>query len=107
MILHNHSDATYLVATGARSRAAGYTYLGNDINNKQIINGPISIIAKIIKGVMSSAAEAEIGALYMNARQLLPLRVTYEELRHPQPATPMQTDNNTASGIINGTFNQA
>ena len=107
MILHNHSDAAYLVATGARSRAAGYTYLGNDMNNKQIINGPISIVAKIIKGVMSSAAEAEIGALYMNARQLLPLRVTCEELGHPQPATPMQTDNNTASGIINGTFNQA
>ena len=107
MVLHNHSDAAYLVATGARSRAAGYTYLGNDINNRQIINGPISIIAKIIKGVMSSAAEAEIGALYMNARQLLPLRVTCEELGHPQPATPMQTDNNTASGIINGTFNQA
>ena len=56
---------------------------------------------------MSSAVEAEIGALYMNARQLLPLRVTCEELGHPQPATPMQTDNNTASGIINGTFNQA
>ena len=77
------------------------------MNNKQIINGPISIIAKIIKGIISSAAEAEIGALYMNARQLLPLRVTCEELGHPQPATTMQTDNNTASGIINGTFNQA
>ena len=43
----------------------------------------------------------------MNVRQLLPLQVTCEELGHPQPATPMQTDNNTASGIINGTFNQA
>ena len=107
MILHNHSDAAYLVATGARSRAAGYTYFGNNKNNKQIINGPISIIAKIIKGVMSSAAEAEIAALYMNAREILPLRVTCEELGHPQPPTPMQTDNNTASGIINGTFNQA
>ena len=85
MILHNHSDAVYLVATGARSKTAGYTYLGNDLNNKQIINRPISIIAKIIKGVMSSAAKNEIGALYMNARQLLPLRVTCEELGHPQP----------------------
>ena len=64
MILYNHSDAAYLVATGERSQAAGYTYLGNDINNKQILNGPISIIAKIVKGVISSAAEAEIGALY-------------------------------------------
>ena len=56
---------------------------------------------------MSSAAEAEIWALYINARQLLPLRVRCEELGHQHPATPMQTDNNTASGIINGTFNQA
>ena len=76
------------------------------MNNKQIINGPISIIAKIIKRVMSSAAEAKIGALYINARQLIPLQVTCEELGHPQAAAPMQTDNNTASGIINRTFNQ-
>ena len=27
IILYNHSDAAYLVATGSRSRAAGYTYL--------------------------------------------------------------------------------
>ena len=46
MILHDYSDAAYLVAKGARSRAAGYVYLGNDTNNKQLINGPISIIAK-------------------------------------------------------------
>ena len=107
MILHNASDAAYLVVTGARSRAAGYTYLGNDINNRQIIKGLISIIAKIIKRVMSSAAEAEIGALYMSAKQLLPLRETCEKLGHPQPAMPMQIDKNTASGIINVTFNQA
>ena len=107
MILHNHSDAAYLVTKGARSRAAGYTYLGNDTNNKQIINGPISIIAKTIKGVMSSAAEAEIGALCMNAGQLLPLQVACEELGHPQLATPMRIDKNTASGIISGTFNEA
>ena len=67
-MLYNHSDAAYLVATGERSRAAGYTYLGNDMNNNQIINGLISIIAKIIKGVMSPAVEVETGALYMNKR---------------------------------------
>ena len=43
----------------------------------------------------------------MNARQLLPLRVTCEELRYPQSATTIQTDNNTASGIMNRIFNQA
>ena len=80
MILHNHLDAAYLVATGARSRAAGYTYSGNEIINGPIINGLISIIAKIMKGVMSSAKEAEIKALYMNVQQLLTIRVTCEEL---------------------------
>ena len=104
MILHNHSDAAYLVASEARSRAGGFTYLGNNKNNMQIINGSISVIAKIIKSVMSSAAESEVGALFMNAREILPLRMTCEELGYPQPATPMRTDNNTADGIINGTF---
>ena len=106
MILHNHSDAAYLVATQARSRAAGYTFCGNKLHNKQIINGPISIIAKIIKGVMSSAAEAEVAALYMNAREILALRLTCEELGHKQPAIPMRTDNSTAEGILNGKFTQ-
>ena len=56
---------------------------------------------------MSSAAEAEVGALYMNARDLLPLRVTCEELGHPQPATPMRTDNTTAvEGILNKNYKQ-
>ena len=55
---------------------------------------------------MLSAAKVEIGALHMNARQLLTVQVLCEELEHPQPVTPMQIDNNTASGIINGTFNQ-
>jgi len=55
---------------------------------------------------MASAAESEIAALFMNARELLPLRTTCAELGHKQPATPMRTDNNTASGIINGIFKQ-
>jgi hypothetical protein len=67
MILHNHSNAAYLVASEAQSRVGGYTYLGNtNTNTLQIINGPILVIAKIIKSVMSSAAEAEVGALFMN-----------------------------------------
>ena len=34
------------------------------------------------------------------------MRVTLEELGHPQPATPMRTDNSTADGIRNKTVNQ-
>jgi hypothetical protein len=55
---------------------------------------------------MSSAAEAEVGALFMNAKALIPLRITCEELGHIQLPTPMRTDNNTAEGIMNGTIKQ-
>jgi hypothetical protein len=107
MVLHNHLDAAYLVASEARSRAGGFTYMGNHHQGRpQIINGAISVIAKIIKSVISLAAEAEVGALFMNAKGLIPLRITCEELGHIQPPTPMRTDNNTAEGIMNGTIKQ-
>ena len=105
-MLHNHSDAAHLAASNARSGAGGHTFLGNRNNNKQIHNGPITILAKTIKHVMASAAEAEIAALFMNAKEALPLRITLTELGHPQPPTPLCTDNNTANGIINGIFKQ-
>ena len=101
MILHNHSDATYLVAFKAQS--GGYTYHGNK-ETKQIINGPITIIAKIIKVVMASVAEAEVSSLYMNAKELIPLQITCEELGPKQPATPMRIDNNRDWGILTNIF---
>ena len=55
---------------------------------------------------MASAAEAEVGALFMNAQLAAPMRVTLEELGFPQPATPMKTDNSTANGIMNGSIKQ-
>ena len=34
------------------------------------------------------------------------MRTTLEELGHPQPATPMRTDNSTADGIMNNKDSQ-
>ena len=42
----------------------------------------------------------------MNAREAVPLRQGLIEMGHPQPATPMKTDNSTATGIINKTIKQ-
>ena len=61
------------------------------------------IIATILKMVVSSATEANVAALYRCAQELVPLRQACIELGHPQPATPMRTDNSTADGIMNGT----
>eukprot|EP00804_Cyclotella_cryptica_P025846 CCRYP_002712-RB/>CCRYP_002712-RB protein AED:0.33 eAED:0.33 QI:0/0/0/1/0/0/2/0/411 len=66
MTLATHSDASYLSETKARSRAGGHFFLTeNDEVPRN--NGAILTLAQIIKSVMSSAAEAELGALYINA----------------------------------------
>ena len=57
-------------------------------------------VATIIRAVMASAAEAELGALFINAQKAVPIRQTLEELGHKQPPTPVQTDNSTAHGVI-------
>ena len=64
-------------------------------------NGAVLNVAEIIKGVMSSAAEAELGALFINAKKGVEIRNILEEMGHKQPRTPIQTDNSTADGIIN------
>jgi hypothetical protein len=56
--------------------------------------------AQLIKSVMSLAAEAELGALYVNARKAISQCQLLEEIGHPQPPTPMQTDNSTALGVV-------
>ena len=104
MILQTISDAAYLVCPKARSRMGGYHFLGN--KDRKLFNGPLLVLAKIIKNVMTSAAESEVGALYMNARADVPIRTTLIEMGHPQPATPLTTDNSTAEGILNGTLKQ-
>jgi hypothetical protein len=75
-------------------------------NDKKLTNGAILSISKDLKHMMSSAAEAEIGAVFINAKEGAVLRNTLEELGHKQPPTPMQTDNTTATGYSNGTIKQ-
>ena len=104
MILTIDGDAAYLVAAMACSRAGGFHYLGNIDGN--LFNGSIYVLAKIIKNVMGSAAEAECGGLYLNAKQAIPERMTLIELGHPQPPTPLKTNNSTADGIMNSTVKQ-
>jgi hypothetical protein len=93
MILHIHSDASYLSENEANIRAGGFFYMGNTTqNDKKLTNGAILIVSKVLKHVMSSAAEAEIGAVFINAKEGAVLRTTLEELGHKQPPTEMETD---------------
>jgi hypothetical protein len=61
-------------------------------------------VASVIKNVVASAAESEVGAYFQNAQSGSPLRVTLTDLGHTQPATPLRTDNSTAFGILDETI---
>ena len=95
MQLEIDCDAAYLVVSKSRSRAAGYHYLGN--YDGKIFNGPIYVLAKVIKAVMSSAAEAESESLFLNAGEAVQYIKNLEELGHVHHPVRLRTDNNTAS----------
>ncbi len=57
----------------------------------------------ILKIVVASAAEAELGALFKNCKEGKSVRLILEEMGHPQPPTPVHVDNSTAVGIANDT----
>ena len=106
MILNIYSDASYLTAPKARSRAGGHYFLGSIPQDRKLIflNGPIYSLCAILKCVASSAAEAELGALFLNAREAKIIRLILIELGHPQPPTPIHIDNTTVVGIVNNTI---
>ena len=108
MILHIDSDAAYLVAPKARSRVAGYFHLSDNPSqgSTPMLNGAIHVECKTLRHVVSSAAEAETAGVYHNATVALPIRVVLQALNHPQPPTPIKTDNSTANGFIHDNIHQ-
>ena len=71
MKFHIHSDASYLSASKARSRVGGHFFLSEKFNPtlQTKHNGKILVVAAILKNVMASAAEAELGGLFINAKE--------------------------------------
>ena len=67
---------------------------------------PVHTVSSIIRHIMSSAGEAEVGALYFSCKDAIMLRTALNEMGHPQPATPIQTDNSFASGFANKQIKQ-
>ncbi len=100
MVLAVHSNALYLSEPAARSRAGGHFFCSSNVDDDPPNNGAILNISKILKAVMSSAAKAKLGALYINAREAIPMQHLLKEMGHKQPPTPIQTDNSTAFGIV-------
>ena len=78
MILNVHLDAPYLPEPKAKSRVAEIFFLGDSSqkNKPILLNGNIFIICGILKCVVRSAAEAELGGLFMNGKEARAITTT-------------------------------
>jgi hypothetical protein len=65
-----------------------------------INNGAVLNLLQIIKAVMSLAAEAKLGALFINPKTAVSIQCTLEEMGHPQTCIPIQTNNSTAHALL-------
>ena len=75
-------------------------------NYAPLLNGIIHVDFKILRNIMSSSSEAELGALFINTKEAVPIRTTLIEMNWPQPPTPIQVNNSTALVIANQTIKQ-
>ena len=101
MILRIISDASYLSESRSRSRTAGYFDLVDKSSDPLLVppNGAIHVSSGILSAVVSSAAEAEYGGLFSNAQTGVDIRSKLCAMGHPQPPTPLITDNKCARGL--------
>ena len=95
MILHVSSNESYLCKEHARSRSGGHFFLsdrlfdnGNKPSSLPTSNVAIHTLCQLIKTVISSAEEAEIGATFLNAKDDLPTRTTSRISDTPNPPLP-------------------
>ena len=79
MVLCANSDTVFHNKSKGNSRSGAHIFLSE--NNPMIRwNGLVLTLAQIIKFVMSSASEAELGAIFSTAREIAATRNTLEEM---------------------------
>jgi hypothetical protein len=79
MILCTHADAGFHNESKGCSQAGAYIFVSKN-NPFPKHNGQALSISQIMKFVMSSAAKAELGALYTTAKEMVPLHQTLIEM---------------------------
>ena len=75
MIPHIHSDSSYMLEQRLLTHAGEhFSLLSNTADpTKCPPNGPVHVIAKILRNFMGSAAETEVGASYIDGQEAIPL----------------------------------
>ena len=87
IILHIHSDKLYLSEPNSCSAATEYFCLAYKPDTKKNIlnNGAIHTLVKIIKYIILSATECELGILFINIKNSLSLNNIRETQSFPAP----------------------
>ncbi len=98
MILCAHANGAFLNNTKPHSKAGAHNFLLEDDPYPRF-NSAILSIAQIIKFVMALAAELELAALFITAREMILHSQFLIDMGWPQPKSPIQTDNNTVAGV--------
>ena len=85
MVLWVHIDASYFSFPKARSRSGGMHFLSDKhpsphdpANLELTLNGIVYVVCKILRNIMASAEESELGALFLNCQEAVPIRITLE-----------------------------
>jgi hypothetical protein len=106
MIMNVHSDASYLSEADACSRACGNFFIGWEAKdgNPIRLNGAFFTLCAILHFVVTSAAKAELGTLFLNCKEGMIFRMTLKELGHPEPKTQVRYNYATAVEIAHTTI---
>ena len=85
--LYLESDATYLLSPGSKSSVGRYFYLGRVTTpqyHPTTINSLTHVECKVLKHVVSSAAEAETAGIFVSCCTTLDIRNMLHALGHKQ-----------------------
>ena len=103
MQLCGHTVASYISMSKARSCAAAYFYLSTDDgallppDHKSKLparpNGAVYVMSTVMRQVLLSATEAEVGATFYGCQDAVHFCNTLADLYHVQGSTLIITDN--------------
>ena len=98
------SNASYLVAPGAKSRYAGHFYLERNSHpknyNKAPNNAAIHTECRTLRNVVCLAVEAKCRGLFQNLQVALAICRILEAIRHPQKTNCTKIDNKTSNLFV-------
>ena len=79
MALAANCDTSFNNESQSRSREGAYIFLSENVSTSRW-NGPLLTISHIMKYVVSSEAKAEMAALFLTAKEMVPLRNNLQEM---------------------------